>query len=145
MTDLLVGVISGIVASGIFAGLIVLYRKGVAWLSFRPFHKIWVPFTRQKTLIVLTGKQTGHTLKVSANEADAAKQIQELMKKNGRVDVTISESENIALENQNIVALGSESVLNEITCVLLSSLLRITRLFIHCRQRSYCKRWSLSK
>jgi len=120
MENFIVGVVSGIVATIVITLSVLTYHRIGDWLNFRPFYKIWAPFADSSTIIALTGKQQGHTLKVSINETDAAKHIQKLLSRSPKVQIAVSDDEILPLEGSNVITLGSEHV-NEITRSLLAS------------------------
>lgn len=119
MNEFIIGIIAGIITTALIEISLILFKRIKGWWLFKPFYKIWAPFTKENTAVVLTGKEIGHTIKVSSNEIEAVNSIKSLLK-NNHLDVFISERDSIAIEDKNIIALGSERV-NEITKALLSS------------------------
>lgn len=121
MDSFLVGILSGIGATVLLRLGIFSYQKARAWHSFRPFHKIWSPFTKGPTFIILTGKKQGHTIKVSANERDAAELIKKTLFVCKEPEILIANGDYVNLQDKNIVAFGSERD-NEVTRSLLASI-----------------------
>lgn len=121
MTDFLVGVAAAMSATVLIAVTLHAYRRAKVRCRFRPFSKIWQPFSTLPTEIVLTGKRQGHTIKISVSETDAAESIRHLLAGNAEVSQLVSESDPIRPEGHNIIALGSATA-NEVTHNLLRSL-----------------------
>lgn len=119
MNDFLIGIIAGIVSTVLIKITLILFTRFKDWWLFKPFNEIWAPFTKINTAFVLTGKEIGHTIKVSSNEIEAVNSIKSLLK-NIHLDVFISERDSFTIEKRNIIALGSER-LNEMTKTLLNS------------------------
>jgi hypothetical protein len=120
---LFIGILSGLVTAALLRlGLQLAERARFSW-AFRPFRGVWRAFTNGPTIIVLTGKEYGHTLKISANEREAASKIQRLLPSGARVSVQVAAGKHVELEGRNIIVLGSERN-NETAGVLLRSVSR---------------------
>jgi len=115
-------ILAGITLAGISALAVLIYRQLVAMYRFRPFHRIWTPFAKGPTLIIITGKQEGHTIKVSVNETQSAAAVQKLIgRRRIPTALVVSNYDSITLSDRNIISMGS-SPANEATLALLDSL-----------------------
>ncbi|MFC2078830.1 HD domain-containing protein [Candidatus Bipolaricaulota bacterium] len=121
MPGLITGILSGVAGTALIPLAVLVFHRLRTWYRFRPFHQVWLPFTREPSVIVLTGKKEGHTIKVSVNETRAAETIQKLLARSRPLSLAASSHDSIALEGRNVIAMGSAPA-NEVTRVLLQSL-----------------------
>jgi len=120
MNNIVTGILAGIVVAGLIPIAVLIFKRLMAWYRFRPFHQMWLPFTKNPSTIVITGKQEGHTIKVSVNETRSAEIIRKLLGKS-RSSIIVSSHDPISLEGKNVITLGSVPA-NDVTRTLLQSL-----------------------
>ncbi len=121
MSNFVTEILSGIVGAGLVSLSVLIFRQLMAWYRFRPFHQVWRPFATGPSIIVITGKQEGHTIKVSVNETRSAENIQKLLGGRNSLSLAVSSHDSVSLEGKNVIALGSAPA-NEVTRTLLQSL-----------------------
>jgi HD superfamily phosphodiesterase len=120
MDRILVGILCGIITAILVRLSAKSYKRYKEWCAFQPFNKIWSPFTKGATYIFLTGKPHGHTLKISANERDAASLITKLLPSEREPIIVVANHNPTELHECHVIAFGSERD-NEVTKALLSS------------------------
>jgi uncharacterized protein len=120
--DLIQSIIASLSAVGLIAVVRVIIIYFQKHLKFSPFKKIWDCFVDGDTVIFLTGRDQGDTIKVSYNETIAAARIKDLLKipllkKKQRIIIETDYS--IKIDDKNIITLGSEKT-NRITKSILN-------------------------
>ncbi len=120
MYQFFAGILSGVAAAILVHLGIHGRRRFRAWRSFRPYYRIWSPFASGPTKVLLTGKQYGHTIKISSNERDAADSLRGLLSRGSHLAIEVASGQNVQLQNTNVIAFGSERY-NDVTRALMRS------------------------
>ncbi|TSA26674.1 HD domain-containing protein [bacterium] len=111
--DLFIGILASLAAVGILSIAKWIYNKVKTIRRFLPYKAIWKEFTSNDTLIVLTGREYGHTTKISFNEAISANRILGLLNLPSRKNVNRINAANgdfSIFKDKNIIVLGSERI-----------------------------------
>jgi uncharacterized protein len=111
--DLLIGILASLAAVGIINIAYRVFYLMQSHLRFLPFKSIWKEFIPKETLIILTGREQGHTKKISFNEVLSADRIQKLLKLSGKSQdsqILVVNGDYNKFANMNIIVLGSEKI-----------------------------------
>lgn len=111
MNALIIAISAGLAAIGLASIIRWVNLWLVSKFRFRPFQHIWSPFRHGNTVIVLSARAYGNTIKVSFSECEAAWMIQRLLssplsRKNVRIYT--SNDPTIPLDCSNVIAIGDE-------------------------------------
>lgn len=118
----IIGSLSAIGLGNVLRWLIILITSKI---KLHPFNPIWKNFRRGNTIIVLSGRYQGHTVKVSFSENESAMKIQKLLSTpflKRKVKLYAANHPPIPLDKANIIAIGDEHY-NEVTREILHSVL----------------------
>ena len=114
-----VNILASLAAGVILTGLAISWRRFIPFFSFGSIRKVWSPFLKGNTVIVITGRPgllPRSTTKVSFSETRALLNLKKFFEKFGsNFEITNSiDANSIQYIDKNIILLGSQKA-NEVT------------------------------